>query len=361
MAKPTTELGQRCPPPPYTRWDQRGKPVLQASLKLPDGTTFRAMLNTDDRKIAVRRMQLIVVLLVRDGCLPADSGAAQVYGRRPARGVAEVKRLAALSREEYAVERKPAAARLGLSPPTLDDLSKQQPPELPNRERQRRHRARQHGQRIAKANFWYHRPPRGKLFYKNGRVMTARIQLARSATTWSLKFRDDVARAAAIMNPVRVAWDHAYEAGKQELNWEIGTAEHTAAVAARVEACGRLAREIHTAGGPKELVAFVMTPPQPQAGTASAAIVHRVTATDRKAMKEAALKNCREWLIGLIRANPARQPASLRELAKEAKSNFGLSRTNFEECFHEAKSVTKNENWSKRGRLPGLNWSKAPR
>ena len=63
------------------------------------------------------------------------------------------------------------------------------------------------------------------------------------------------------MNPVRVAWDHVYEAAKQELNWEIGTAEHTAAVAARVEACGRLAREIHDAGGPKELVALVMTGP----------------------------------------------------------------------------------------------------
>jgi hypothetical protein len=34
------------------------------------------------------------------------------------------------------------------------------------------------------ANFWYHRPFRGKGFYKNGRVMTARIQLARSAVTW---------------------------------------------------------------------------------------------------------------------------------------------------------------------------------
>ena len=37
MAKPTTELGQRCPPPPYTRWDQRGKPVLLSYLKLIDG------------------------------------------------------------------------------------------------------------------------------------------------------------------------------------------------------------------------------------------------------------------------------------------------------------------------------------
>jgi hypothetical protein len=84
-----------------------------------------------------------------------------------------------------------------------------------------------------------------------------------------------------------VAWDHVYEAAKQELNLEIGTAEHTAAVAARVEACGRLAREIYAAGGPKELAAFVMTPPQPQAGTASGGTVHRVTAPDRKAMKKA--------------------------------------------------------------------------
>jgi hypothetical protein len=349
MAKPKTELVQRCPPPPYTRWDQRGKPVLQASLKLPDGTTFRAMLNTDDRKIAMRRMQLIVVLLVHDGRLPANSRAAQLYGRRPARGVAEVKRLAALSREEYAVERKPAAARLGLSPPTLDDLSKQQPPELPNRERQRRHRARQHGQRIAMANFWYHRPFRGKGFYKNGRVMTARIHLARSAATWSLKFRDDAARAAAIMNPVRVAWDHVYEAGKQELNWEIGTAEHTAAVAARVEACGRLAREIHAAGGPKELVAFVMTPPQPQAGTASAAIVHRVTATDRKAMKEAALKNCLDWLIQSIQACPDRAPGGLLAFEKEAKLRFAVRREDFRNCLAQAEKET-NGNWSKHGR-----------
>jgi hypothetical protein len=68
--------------PPYMRWDQRGRPVLQATLKLPDSTEFRAMLNTDDRKIAGRRMQLIVVLLVPDGRLPGNSRAAQLYGRR---------------------------------------------------------------------------------------------------------------------------------------------------------------------------------------------------------------------------------------------------------------------------------------
>jgi hypothetical protein len=119
-----------------------------------------------------------------------------------------------------------------------------------------------------------------------------------------------------------VAWDHVYEAAKQELNLEIGTAEHTAAVAARVEACGRLAREIYAAGGPKELAAFVMTPPQPQAGTASGGTVHRVTAPDRKAMKKAPLalrrrSGQRQWngrddrwrqgRRGLQRAAPARR------------------------------------------------------
>ena len=55
-------------------------------------------------------MRLIVVLLVRDGRLPASSPSARLYGRRAARGVAEIRRLAAMSREEYAVERKPFAA-----------------------------------------------------------------------------------------------------------------------------------------------------------------------------------------------------------------------------------------------------------
>jgi hypothetical protein len=245
----------------------------------------------------VAPLRLIVLMLVRDGRLPANSLSARQYGRRPARGMAEIRRLAAMSREEYAVERKTAAADLGLSPPTLDDLTKQQPPELPNRDRQRRHRARQRGQRIAMANFWYHRPPRGKGFYKNGRVMTARIQLARSPTTWSLKFRDDDKRAAAIMKPVRVAWDDVYEAAKQELNWAIGTAEHTAAVAARVEACGRLAKNIHAAGGPKELVAFVMTPPD--VGKKSLLPV----TVSRKPMKQADEEKCLQELVKMIGMN----------------------------------------------------------
>ena len=68
------------------------------------------------------------------GAFPKIVGPHSFMGGVRARGVAEVKRLAALPRDEYSVVRKTAAARLGLSPPTLDDLSNQQPPELPNRE-----------------------------------------------------------------------------------------------------------------------------------------------------------------------------------------------------------------------------------
>jgi hypothetical protein len=112
-------------------------------------------------------------------------------------------------------------------------------------------------------------------------------------------------------------------------------------------------------GGTPDSGDAVVVPAREQGNAVPAQVA--TSAAQRRTIRLAALKSCRDWLIGLIQANPARQPASLRELAKEAKSNFGLSRTNFEKCFHEAKGLTKNTNWSKRGRLPGLNWSKAPR
>ena len=126
MAKPTTELGQRCPPPPYTRWDQRGKPVLQASLKFPDGTTFRAILNTDDRKIAMRRMQLIVVLhLSHDHELETINSIFQAIFPGINSSLddetikidleGEIRRLAKLTLIEYELIRQDAAASSGFA------------------------------------------------------------------------------------------------------------------------------------------------------------------------------------------------------------------------------------------------------
>ena len=49
MAKPKTELQERRPSPPYTRWDQRSKPVLLTYLKLNNGKRVCLSLKTDER------------------------------------------------------------------------------------------------------------------------------------------------------------------------------------------------------------------------------------------------------------------------------------------------------------------------
>jgi hypothetical protein len=83
MAKPTTELAQRCPPPPYTRWDQRVRPVLLCHLKkLTDGKSLCLSLQTQKPDTAKRHMRLLVAWLVAKGHLSPDSGAAKVYGQR---------------------------------------------------------------------------------------------------------------------------------------------------------------------------------------------------------------------------------------------------------------------------------------
>jgi hypothetical protein len=80
VAKPQTELGQGCPPPPYTRWDQRGKPVLLSYLKLINGKRLCLSLRTEALDIARGHMRLLVAMLLAEGRLSPDSGAAEVYG-----------------------------------------------------------------------------------------------------------------------------------------------------------------------------------------------------------------------------------------------------------------------------------------
>ena len=203
------------------------------------------------------------------------------------------------------------------------------------------------------ANSWYHRPPRGKLFYKNGRVMTARIQLGRSTTTWSLKFRDDAARAAKIMNPVRVAWDHVYEAAKRELHWEVGTVEHTAAVAERVGACARMATEIRRGGWPTEAGRVrVRRDRSEEVGTAVPQRAAAVTAAPSdKTLRQIARKGCLNSLIGLLRRHDLPPQGTVPAQCKAAMQEFPhLSERAFYDCLREAERITRNYKWGKAGR-----------
>ena len=88
MAKPTTELEQRCPSPPYTRWDQRRKPALLCYLKRIGGKSLCLSLETDDPELAKRHMRLLVPMLIAKGHLAADAGAAAA---RPAKATAPTK------------------------------------------------------------------------------------------------------------------------------------------------------------------------------------------------------------------------------------------------------------------------------
>jgi hypothetical protein len=52
------------------RWDQRGRRVLQASVKLADGSTMRVMLDTDNWEIAQQRIRPLIASAIADGLLP---------------------------------------------------------------------------------------------------------------------------------------------------------------------------------------------------------------------------------------------------------------------------------------------------
>jgi hypothetical protein len=82
MVRWKTELQQQRPSPPYTRWDQRGKPVLLCYLKHIEGKSLCLSLQTADPEIAKRRMRLLVAWLLAKRRLSSDSGAAKVYSPR---------------------------------------------------------------------------------------------------------------------------------------------------------------------------------------------------------------------------------------------------------------------------------------
>jgi hypothetical protein len=176
MAKPKTELVQRCPPPPYTRWDQRGKPVLLSYLKLINGKELCLSLQTDDPDIAKRHMRLLVAMLVARGRLSPDGGAAEVYGRKGAgrswleKVNTELRRLKALPEAKYRPEALATAKRWGRPVGIIHYLAGRKPELSAGAYRNRRTRARQSGRAIPIGDTWEHHRRTGKCFFWNGKV-----------------------------------------------------------------------------------------------------------------------------------------------------------------------------------------------
>jgi hypothetical protein len=237
MPRPKTELEQRCPSPPYTRWDQRGKPVLLVHLKKEHFLNEKPLhlsLQTKDPDIAKRHMRWLVGMLLLQRRLRADSGAAKEYGpkgnSRPRWLVVvetKVRRLKALSEVEYGSEALAAAKRWGRPEGFIHYLAERKPELGAAAYRQRhwraRKRAQQRGDRGTPARTsWHFRRQGGKYFYSDHAVMHARIQLDGRVYQWSLGARDRKAAARA-MGPIRLAREGVCKAADEWGAFELGT------------------------------------------------------------------------------------------------------------------------------------------
>jgi hypothetical protein len=363
MAKPKTEL---CPSPPYTRWDQRGKPVLLSYLKLINGKQLCLSLETDDPNIAKGHMRLLVAMSLAKGRLSPDGGAAEVYGpkgtgrSRIEKVDTEVCRLKRLSEAKYGSEALAAAKRWGRPVGIIHHLAGRKPELSAGTYRTRRMRARKRGRVMPMGDTWEHRPQGGKYFGWNGKVLTARLQIGSRHWQWPLKVIDEE-KAEALMAPVRVARERLHQAAAEELNCELGTDAAVAAAAERASARAQLASAIIRAGGPKKLAEFVLkgpaeevgtAVPQRAAATASPAVMSR---TERKAMRQASLKNCEESYFQLIQAQPDGAEEPRADLEKKMMGEFKVTRKEARDCRAKAinryASVPGNScKWGKPGR-----------
>src|SRR5262249_3351360 len=159
-----------------------------------------------DPDIAKRHMRLLVPMLVRQGRLSPDAGAAEVYGAKKAKRSrfqkldAEIRWLKTVSDADYGSGALAISKRRGLPPGIIQDLAGRKPALSAGTYRTRRSRARKRGQQMPMGDTWEDRPQGGKYFFWNGKVLTARLQIDRRTWQWPLKVIDEE-KAKALMGP----------------------------------------------------------------------------------------------------------------------------------------------------------------
>jgi hypothetical protein len=316
--------------------------VLLTYLKLLGRKHLCLSLETDDPDIAKRHMRLLVAWLLDKGRLSPDGISAKVYGRRGTgrsrlkKVNTEVRRLKTMSDAGYGPQALAAAKRLGLPVGMIHFLAGRKPALSAGTHRTRRMRARKRGQQIAKATSWHYRRIGKKLFYLNGGVMNARLEVGGRKRLWVLPTRDRD-EAARIMEPVRVARERVREAANCALDHEPGSVAYADALRTREKACIALAAAIIGAGGPIELAKAVQDPPPSEDGTALPKVVKA------KPIKQVALEKTVDWLVDLILTSPGPN-GPRRELEQNAKAKFGISREDFRACFPVALKKTNTPN-----------------
>jgi hypothetical protein len=197
-------MGRRAPP--FMRWDQRGRPELQLTVKQADGTTLRVMMGTADWDEAKRRARPVIERAVLEGRLLADSRAARIYGVFDVPEFwADVARMGGIPHGQYGGEREVLARRWNFPVWIIDRLAKREARPLKlEAYRTRRYRLRKRKQPTVIGTSWHYRRGGKKYFFQNGNVMCVRMYIAGRVYQWSLQTRSKD-RAARIAGPIGVA------------------------------------------------------------------------------------------------------------------------------------------------------------
>jgi hypothetical protein len=178
-------------------------------------------------------------------------------------------RLAGLPWAEYELQRKEAAASLGLHVKAVDWLAKQDKaqPESATAINSRRARLRKAGHRFPKRDSWHFGPVGSMLAIHPDGPIYAQLTIAGSTFRCRLKARDRE-EAAALMEPVRSARVQVRKAAEEWGACELGTPASVAAEARVLTACGLFATALSAVGAPNECIRLAMKPPT-DVGTSS--------------------------------------------------------------------------------------------
>jgi hypothetical protein len=351
--------------PPFMQWARGpgGKATLQCAVYLSDGSTARhkgsrnysrlsPSLNTSDPDVAAQRMRLILWKAIADKRLLGGEKhpAWRLYGGPiPPSTKRLLMRLAALPWAEYELQRKEAAASLGLHVKTVDWLTKQDKarPESAAAIRNRRARLRVDGHQFPNHESWHFRPVGSMLVIHPDGPIYVQITITGSIFRWRLNARDRE-ESDAIMEPVRSARTQVRKAAEEWGACELGTSASVAAAARVVTACGRFATALSAVGAPAKCIRLAMKPPT-EVGTNSLLPV----AASLKPMKQVDEKKCVDELTKLIKAK-ARM--TIPEVVRMAKQKFGVPRrravVDKNCCLDQAREQAKNFGWPPRGRPP---------
>jgi len=321
--------------------------VSNVQRGLRTGKRLRVSFSTDDRELAKRAMRVLIAQLVIDGRLAPGSGAARVYGRKGRASAAarakKIVQLKSLAQSEYDTEVPLTAQRWGVPKQIIHVMAARKPTLGVSIFSNRRIRRRKRGEQIPKGTSWHYRSPHGKCFHLHRKRINAELRLENTHYRWLLPTLD-LAKAAEIMEPVRVRRERVHQAAVQMLNCEVGSVEHADAVRNLEKACVALAAAIIEADGPIELAKFVQVPPPGERGLALP------KAVKVKATKSAVLEKCVQRYIEHIKANPDGPPNSREELAAEMMQMFHVTWHEARLCRQKAITRTGNANWAKPGR-----------